>query len=144
MGRSASKPHAAVGSALAQQAIGRSLRSSRPASTRPSCLRPTPMPIPSSTATSVAAATTTDLEEEGDPMLVNHTHERLVALGLAGMAKAFDDQQRQPDVTALTFEQRLGLMIDREATERENKRLVLPLKVASAPPPPIFRVGRSG
>ena len=48
-------------------------------------------------------------------MLINHTHERLAALGLAGMAKAFDDQLRQPDVTALTFEQRLGLMIDREA-----------------------------
>jgi hypothetical protein len=64
-------------------------------------------------------------------MLINHTHERLVALGLAGMAKAFDDQQRQPDVTALTFEQRLGLMIDREATERENKRLVVRLKFAS-------------
>ena len=30
-------------------------------------------------------------------MLNNHTHERLAALGLAGMAKAFDDQQRQPD-----------------------------------------------
>src|SRR5271167_658820 len=123
MGRSASKPHAAVGSALAQRAIGRSLRSSIPASTRPSCPTPPPTPIPSGTATSVAAGTTTDLEE-GDPMLINHTQERLVALGLAGMARAFDDQQRQPDVTALTFEQRLGLMIDREATERENKRLV--------------------
>jgi hypothetical protein len=64
-------------------------------------------------------------------MLSNHTHERLVALGLAGMAKALDDQQRQPDVTALTFEQRLGLMIDREATERENKRLIVRLKFAS-------------
>ena len=29
-------------------------------------------------------------------MLVNHTHERLAALGLPGMAKAFDDQQRSP------------------------------------------------
>ena len=29
-------------------------------------------------------------------MLVNHTHERLAGLGLPGMAKAFDDQQRQP------------------------------------------------
>ena len=130
MGRSASKPPAAVGSALAQRAIGRSLRSSRPASTRPSCPTPPPTPSPSGTATSVAAATTTD-QQEGDPMLINHTHERLVALGLAGMAKAFDDQQRQPDVTALTFEQRLGLMIDREATERENKRLVVRLKFAS-------------
>jgi hypothetical protein len=45
--------------------------------------------------------------------------------------QGLDDQQRQPDVTALTFEQRLGLMIDREATERENKRLVVRLKFAS-------------
>ena len=65
-------------------------------------------------------------------MLINHTHERLVALGLAGMAKAFDDQLRQPDVVALAFEQRLGLMIDREATERENKRLATRLKFASS------------
>jgi hypothetical protein len=65
-------------------------------------------------------------------MLINHTQERLVALGLAGMAKAFDDQQRQPDVTALTFEQQHDPMIDREATERENKRLVVRLKFASS------------
>jgi DNA replication protein DnaC len=64
-------------------------------------------------------------------MLANHTLERLTALGLAGMAKALDDQQRQPDVTALTFEERLGLMIDREVTERENRRLITRLKFAS-------------
>jgi DNA replication protein DnaC len=64
-------------------------------------------------------------------MLANHTHERLTALGLPGMAKAFDDQQRQPDAAALTFEVRLGLMIDREITERENKRLIARLKFAA-------------
>jgi DNA replication protein DnaC len=64
-------------------------------------------------------------------MLANHTLERLTALGLAGMAKALDDQQRQPDVTALTFEERLGLMIDREVTERDNRRLITRLKFAS-------------
>jgi DNA replication protein DnaC len=64
-------------------------------------------------------------------MLANHTLERLTALGLAGMAKALDDQQRQPDVTALTFEERLGLMVDREVTERENRRLITRLKFAS-------------
>jgi hypothetical protein len=53
-------------------------------------------------------------------MLVNHSHERLIALHLIGMAKALDDQLRQPDVESLAFEQRLGLMIDREITEREN------------------------
>jgi DNA replication protein DnaC len=64
-------------------------------------------------------------------MLINHSHERLIALRLTGMAKAFDDQLRQPDADALTFEQRLGLMIDREVTERENRRLVTRLKFAS-------------
>jgi DNA replication protein DnaC len=64
-------------------------------------------------------------------MLVNHSHERLIALRLTGMAKAFDDQLRQPDIDALAFEQRLGLMIDREITERDNRRLVTRLKFAS-------------
>jgi DNA replication protein DnaC len=64
-------------------------------------------------------------------MLANPSYERLVALGLIGMAKALDDQLRQADADALTFEQRLGLMIDREVTERENRRLVTRLKFAS-------------
>ena len=64
-------------------------------------------------------------------MLVNHTHERLAGLGLPGMAKAFDDQLRQPDAATITFEVRLGLMIDREVTERDNKRLVARLKFAA-------------
>jgi DNA replication protein DnaC len=64
-------------------------------------------------------------------MLVHHTHERLAALGLAGMAKAFDDQLTLPDSAALPFEQRLGLMIDREVTERDNRRLASRLKFAA-------------
>lgn len=64
-------------------------------------------------------------------MLVHHTHERLAALGLSGMAKAFDDQLSLPDSAALPFEQRLGLMIDREVTERENRRLASRLKFAA-------------
>lgn len=64
-------------------------------------------------------------------MLANHSHERLLALRLTGMAKAFDDQLRQPEIDKLSFEQRLGLMIDREVTERENRRLVTRLKFAS-------------
>ena len=64
-------------------------------------------------------------------MLVNHTRERLAALGLPGMTKAFDDQLGQPDAATLTFEVRLGLMIDREVTERDNKRLVARLRFAA-------------
>jgi len=69
--------------------------------------------------------------EKENFMLANHSHERLIALGLTGMAKAWDDQQQQPDADVLTFEQRLGLMIDREVTERENRRLITRLKFAS-------------
>lgn len=64
-------------------------------------------------------------------MLTHPTHSRLVELGLTGMAKAFDEQQRQPDIGALAFEERLGLLVDREATERENKRLITRLRFAS-------------
>src|SRR5450756_1891778 len=64
-------------------------------------------------------------------MLTHPTHDRLVALGLTGMAKALEEQRRQPDIAALSFEERIALMVDREAIERENKRLVSRLKFAS-------------
>ena len=64
-------------------------------------------------------------------MLTHPTHDRLVALGLTGMAKAFEEQRQQPNVASLTFEERFGLLVDREAIERENKRLVTRLKFAN-------------
>ena len=64
-------------------------------------------------------------------MLTHPTYDRLVALGLTGMAKALEEQRKQPDIAALSFEERLALMVDREAIERENKRLVSRLKFAS-------------
>jgi DNA replication protein DnaC len=64
-------------------------------------------------------------------MLAHPTYERLVALGLTGMAKAFEDQRRSPDIDALSFEERLGLMVDREAAERDTKRLATRLKFAA-------------
>src|SRR5207302_6096599 len=64
-------------------------------------------------------------------MLTHPTHDRLIALGLTGMAKALEDQRRQSDVATLPFEERLAMMIDREAIERENKRLERRLKAAS-------------
>ncbi len=64
-------------------------------------------------------------------MLTHPTHDRLVALGLTGMAKSLEEQRQQPDVAALAFEERLALMVDREAIERENRRLASRLKFAS-------------
>ena len=63
-------------------------------------------------------------------MLTHPTHDRLIALGLTGMAKALEDQRRQPDIAALAFEERIAMMIDREAVERQSKRLATRLKFA--------------
>ena len=41
-------------------------------------------------------------------MLTHPTHERLIALGLTGMAKALEEQRRQSDLATLDFEERLG------------------------------------
>jgi hypothetical protein len=62
---------------------------------------------------------------EGTKMLTHPTEQRLIALGLAGMAKALEEQRRLPDVAALAFEERLAMLVD-----RENKRLVSRLKFA--------------
>ena len=64
-------------------------------------------------------------------MLAHPTHERLIALGLAGMAKAFEEQRRSPDLTALSFEERVAIMADREAAERDTKRMTARLKFAA-------------
>src|SRR5271168_3161671 len=64
-------------------------------------------------------------------MLTHPTHERLISLGLAGMAKALEEQRRTPDLDALSFEERVGLLVDREAAERDTKRLTTRLKFAA-------------
>jgi DNA replication protein DnaC len=64
-------------------------------------------------------------------VLTHPTSEKLTALGLAGMAKALDEQRRTPAIEALSFEERLGLLVDREAAERDTRRLATRLKFAS-------------
>ncbi|MEH6950505.1 IS21-like element helper ATPase IstB (plasmid) [Nitrobacter sp. NHB1] len=64
-------------------------------------------------------------------MLTHPTHERLITLGLTGMAKAMEEQRRSPDLNALSFEERVGLLVDREAAERDTKRLTTRLKFAA-------------
>ena len=56
--------------------------------------------------------------------MLNHpTLEKLQTLRLSGMLKALNEQQQMPEINSLGFEERLGLLIDREVTERENRRL---------------------
>ena len=64
-------------------------------------------------------------------MLVNPTVEKLHELRLGGMATALAEQLERPDrYTELDFTTRLGLLIDREAQDRDNRRLARNLKTA--------------
>jgi hypothetical protein len=56
-------------------------------------------------------------------MPLNPTLEKLQALRLHGMIKALGEQHATPDINELGFDERLGLMVDRELTERENAHL---------------------
>jgi DNA replication protein DnaC len=42
---------------------------------------------------------------------------------LHGMAEAFKEQLQQPDITDLAFEERFGLLVDRQWTWREDRRM---------------------
>jgi DNA replication protein DnaC len=63
-------------------------------------------------------------------MLHHPTLEKLQQLRLSGMSKALAEQAAQPQVAELGFEERLGLLADRELTERENRRLTTRLRQA--------------
>jgi len=63
-------------------------------------------------------------------MLIHPTVERLRTLGLTAMADAFIELQNAPDAGELSREDWLGLLVDREATSRENKRLARRLREA--------------
>lgn len=91
----------------------RSLPSSGPL--RPPTRRPF-----SSTPTSAAAVTTIDQEIS---MLVHPTVDRLRALGLATMADGLTELQNNPEAAGMPHADWLGLLVDREVTARDNRRI---------------------
>lgn len=63
-------------------------------------------------------------------MLMHPTLDKLQQLRCAGMAKAFAEQCDSPAAAALSFEERLGLLADRELTERHARQLTNRLRRA--------------
>lgn len=63
-------------------------------------------------------------------MLTHPTVDKLLQLRCAGMAKALAEQLDAPEVEALSFEERLGLLVDRELTERHSRQLTNRLRRA--------------
>jgi uncharacterized protein with PIN domain len=54
-------------------------------------------------------------------MMIKRTLDKLRALRLSGMVEAYGQQTENPDFAAISFEERLGLLVDQHWTRRENK-----------------------
>ena len=63
-------------------------------------------------------------------MLTHHSLDQLKSLRLDGMARAFEEQLAQPGAAALSFEERIAMIIDREVSFRDTKRVTRLLKQA--------------
>src|ERR1700682_6594549 len=63
-------------------------------------------------------------------MLFNPTLDKLDALGLFGMGLGWREQLESTQYLSLSFDQRLGLLVDRETEARDSRRLALRLKAA--------------
>lgn len=63
-------------------------------------------------------------------MLMQQTIEKLEAMRLEALAHAWAEQQKDPEIGKLSFDERLALLVDAEWLARENKRLARSLKEA--------------
>jgi len=63
-------------------------------------------------------------------VLTQPIFEKLEQLRFYGMLRALQEQMQMLDIEKLSFEERLGLLVDREITERENRRLKTRLRKA--------------
>lgn len=63
-------------------------------------------------------------------MLNHQTMEKLHTLRLEGMAQALEEQRRQTDIGQLDFEERFGLLVERQWLWRENRSLATRLQHA--------------
>jgi len=59
--------------------------------------------------------------EDQEPMLTEPTLEKLKSLRLDAMAVAWTEQVKNADVAKLSFDERLGLLVDAEWIHRESR-----------------------
>ena len=67
---------------------------------------------------------------KGSTMLNHPTVDKLQQLRLTGMARALAQQAMSPEIGQLSFEERLGLLVDSESSERESRQNASRLKRA--------------
>ena len=68
-------------------------------------------------------------------MLTQPLLDKLTQLRLSAFRAALEEQLHNPQYADLPFEDRLGLLVDRECTHRDNNRLKRRLKAARLPSP---------
>jgi DNA replication protein DnaC len=66
-------------------------------------------------------------------MIVDETIQKLIDLRLATMAQAFRETLESPQSHDLSFEDKLGILVDREWLERDNRRVARRTKEAKLP-----------
>jgi DNA replication protein DnaC len=66
-------------------------------------------------------------------MIVDETIQKLTDLRLTTMAVAFRELLNSPETRKLSFEDKLGLLVDREWIERDNRRVSRRIKEARLP-----------
>jgi len=64
-------------------------------------------------------------------MLTNQTLDKLSAMRLSAMAREYRRQSEHPQIQALSFDERFGMLVDAEWTARQNNRLQRLLKGAT-------------
>jgi len=63
-------------------------------------------------------------------MLAHPLFEQLKTLRCEGMLEAYQEQLNTPDISSLSFDERLALLIEREYLTRENRKLINRLRQA--------------
>ena len=69
-------------------------------------------------------------ERKTKNMLTHPTLEKLHELRLTAMQNAYSEQLQSAEYDSLTFDERFGFIVDREHTERHNRRLQTRLRKA--------------
>jgi len=63
-------------------------------------------------------------------MLTQQTLDKLYDMKLPAMAEAFNQQLEQPDLAELSFEDRFAMLVDRQWTFKEDRRMTRLLRIA--------------
>ncbi|KAG0277057.1 hypothetical protein BGZ96_003030, partial [Linnemannia gamsii] len=92
-------------------------------------IEPSPTATPAA-QTELRFTTHDNVRGPGKYMLNQHTLNQLKTLKLDGMAIAFSEQFAQRATDDLSFEERFGMLVDRECSYRDNRRIARLLKQA--------------